>query len=166
MQKQLILFLTLILSPLTLHATDISSGRFSFHLSGEWHVTEDENGSITAIHKQNEATRAFILSVHKLVSEKEIMDALIFLHNYLETLSTKNSSLKKETEFTQFLTTGSAPFDYIAYTDRAQNGFLIGATLGSNSGVVLITYEGDGKYTDGISELKTILNNMKVIQPR
>lgn len=161
--KSIIVFVVVLLCPLTLHAAEVASGKFSFHLNGEWSITKDGNGSITAVQQNKETTRAFILSVHTLTSREEIIDALLYLRNYLDNLPNENSALVKESDFTQYKTSGGAPFDYIAYTDKAQNGFFIGATLGSNSGVVLVTYEGSGNYKNGVRELKVILNNMKII---
>jgi len=37
----------------------------------------------------------------------------------------------------------------------------MGATLGSNFGNLLITYEGTGDTSDGVEELKAILETMK-----
>jgi len=163
MLKSIIVSVVVLLSTFTVHAAEVASGKFSFHLNGEWSVTKDENGSITAVQQNKERTRAFILSVHKLSTSKEIIDALLYLRNYLDNLSNENNALVKEVDFTQYKTSAGAPFDYVAYTDKAQKGFFVGATLGSNSGVVLVTYEGSGNYKEGVSELKVILNNMKTI---
>ena len=163
MHKWIMVFVALLLFPAALHATEVASGRFSFNLNGDWSVTEEDYDAVTAVLQSNEINRAFILSVHKLASSEEIVNTLLYLRNYLGSLSEENGALVKEADFKQYKTESGAPFDYIVYTDEAQSGFFIGATLGSNSGVVLVTYEGSGSYQDGIDELKAILDNMKII---
>lgn len=164
MSKSVVIFIAALLFPFAVHATDVASGKFSFDLKGEWHVTKDEkSGAITAVQQNKEKPRAFILSVHKLASTKQTIDALLYLRNYLNHLSNKNHALVKEADFTQYKTRGGAPFDYIAYTDKARKGFFIGAILGSNAGVVLVTYEGRGSYKNGTAELKSILDHMRTL---
>lgn len=163
MFRSLVVVLLLTLSPYATYAAEVTSGSFSFHLDGEWKTSKDDNGTITAVQQNEKSTRAFILSVYTPSASSEIIDTLLYLRNYLENLSNENTNLTKETDFTQYKTESGAPFDYVAYTDKLQQGFFIGATLGSNSGVVFVTYEGSGSYNKGINELKVILNKMRVI---
>ena len=154
--------LLILLSSLALQATDVDTGKFLFHLNGEWSVFKNKDGAYIAEQHQEKSSRTFIVSVYEIDSSEKILETMVSLRSYLENLSQDDAMLKKETDFIPYETKNEAPFDYIAYTVKGQDGFFTSATLGSSFGVILITYEGNGNYKNGVKELKSILDKMKV----
>ena len=161
MYKQSVLLLLLVLLIPRVYATNVVSGKFSFNLPGKWEVTTEKNGALRAQKKTKGYLRVFILSVEYPRSTKEVSKFLLYLRNYLGNLEKDDKGLKKQTEFAQYVSKGGAPFTYVAYSDVTQKGFFVGATLGSNHGVILITYEGNTTYVRAVKELKSIMDTMK-----
>ena len=47
------------------------------------------------------------------------------------------------------------------------NVFLISASSGTNAGVILVTYEGEGNDTNkAINDFKSLINNIKIEAPK
>lgn len=143
------------------YATQLVSGDFTFDLSGDWNIMTEESGALRAQNNTNGKFRSFIISIFQPESVEAGSKQLVFLQEYLENLGRKNKDLKKENGFILYKTSRGAPFNYITYSSNTNKGFFIGASLGSNSGNIFITYEGNGKSKDGVEELKLVMESMK-----
>jgi hypothetical protein len=90
------------------------------------------------------------------------------VREYLGSLDKLNDGLRKKKGFRDFRNKSGADFSYVVYLNNAnksnknKKGFFIGALFGSNKGVVLITYEGEGNNARAEPELKAILNSLRI----
>ena len=143
------------------YAAEISSSDFSFQLPGDWKISVDKNGTQTAQRIHTKEQRAFILSIPKPRDIEEGSQMLLAWQNIMEEQGQKDKRLKLDKTYGGYKTVRGAPFKYIAFSRAENQGFFIGASLGSNFGVILITYEGNRDLRGAIKELNSILDSMK-----
>lgn len=86
---------------------------------------------------------------------------LLAWQNIMREQDEKDNRLKLDKTYSGYKTVRGAPFKYIAFSRAENQEFFIGASLGSNFGVILITYEGNRDLRGAIKELNSIVDSMK-----
>lgn len=162
MKYKLFILPFLLLISLSVAASELRMDKFSFQFPGNWTVHTNENGAKSAVYKGSDKNREFILTVFQPSNKEETVKFLVDIQDYITNLDQVNSHLKVVTKYTEYTTKYGAPFMYITYSVNSNKGFFIGASLGSSSGILMITYEGGGSYKDAEKEFKEILESMKI----
>ncbi|MFT6993002.1 MAG: hypothetical protein ACJASL_005003 [Paraglaciecola sp.] len=139
-------------------STTVSSNGFQFVLDNEWVIEEQSANSITAANK--ETLQVFILSVYKPTSIEQGAQLFVAMKDYLSNLNEQMPSLFKSTELVPYTSNKSVPWELISYSDKFNSIYFIGACLGTQKGVLMVTFEGEGLATDGATIIKTLLDTM------
>lgn len=162
MKYKLFILPFLLLISHVVDAAELRFENFSFNFAGNWEVHSTESGSTAAVYKGSDKKREFILTIMQPSNQEEAVKYLKDIQDYITNLDQVNSDYKVETKYTEYKTKYGAPFMYITYADNNTKGFFIGASLGSNAGILMITFEGSGSPKTGVEEFKEILESMSI----
>lgn len=159
--KLFILSLVLLIS-FSVDAAELKLEKFSFQLPGNWSVKQKDNATSVALLAQDGKKKELAVTVMHPSSPEETVKFLQDIQDYITNLKEVYSHLKVETKYSEYKTKYGAPFMYITYSDEAGKGFYIGASLGSDVGILMITFKGQGNYSAAVKEFKQILESMKL----
>jgi len=162
MKHYFLIISALLLFSISVNAAELKLDGFSFQFPGNWKVDNNENGSKSAIFDSNGKKKEFELTVLHPTTEEETIGFLENIQDYIGNIYQVNNSLKIVQNFSEYKTKSGAPFMYIVYSGKNSDEFFIGSSLGSTSGILMITFAGIGGHVDAVAEFKGIIETMSI----
>jgi hypothetical protein len=136
-------------------AQDLQVENFKIDLPGEWERQSIQGQTVM----KSEAGRYLSISVFHPQSATDGMRTLMAASESLRSIQ-KSPGVQTHQDFQSFSNAKGAVYQAIQL--KHSEGFLVGVTLGSNKGVMLLTYEGSGAVEDGFKEAQQLLESLSI----
>lgn len=159
MKKIFLFFLIMIVGNTLTFAQNIEYKNLVINFKDNWQVKTGERGELFAM--QMDKKKAFMVSIYYPKSVEEGMQYLIASQQIPKQTLIKTDGVKLIKEDIDITLDNGYPFQGNVFTTNNNQRFLVTASLGSNVGIVLVTYEGEGNDIDNaINEFRDIANSI------
>lgn len=162
--KFLCIFLIIVGINFSIHAQEVTYKNVQINFKQEWSINHGASGELIAF--QSDTKKAFILSIHYPQGAEAGAKQLIELANVSKAAMLNVDGVKLVEENVDIALENGMTFQSNIFTTAFDKRFLMVSTLGSNAGILVITYEGEGTSTaNAIREFRGIVEGLKLKMP-
>ncbi|WP_151799684.1 hypothetical protein [Acinetobacter nosocomialis] len=147
------------------YAQEVKYKNIVVNLKDHWDISKGQNGELVAI--KQESKQAIIISIYYPKGIEEGMQYLVASPQIPKQGLVKMKGVRMINEDINIPLSSGMNYQANVFTTNFDQRFLISASSGTNAGVVLVTYEGEGNDTNkAINDFKTLINNIKIEAPK
>ena len=148
----------------SIYAQEVTYKNVQINFKQEWSINHGASGELIAF--QSDTKKAFILSIHYPQGAEAGAKQLIELANVSKPAMLNVDGVKLVEENVDIALENGMTFQSNIFTTAFDKRFLMVSTLGSNAGILVITYEGEGTSTaNAIREFRGIVEGLKLKMP-
>lgn len=165
MKQLFILFLIIFSFCTNAPAQEVKYKNVIINFKDQWKISQGENGELIAL---KEATKqAFIVSMYYPKGIEEGKQYLIASQEIPKQALVRTDGVKLVKENVDIKVDNHLSFQGNVYMTMYDKRFLISVSLGSNAGILLVTYEGEGNDIDkAIQQFKTLAHEITLEAPK
>ena len=147
------------------YAQEVKYKNMVVNLKDQWDISKGQNGELIAI--KQESKQAVIISIYYPKGIEEGMQYLVASLQIPKQGLVKMEGVTLVNEDINIPLSNGMNYQANVFTTNFDKRFLISASSGTNAGVILITYEGEGNDTNkAINDFKILINNIKIEAPK
>jgi len=164
--KRILLLLLVFFYLLTpTYAQEVKYKNIVVNLKDHWDISKGQNGELVAIKQTSK--QAVIISIYYPKGIEEGMQYLVASLQIPKQGLLKMEGVALVNEDINIPSNSGMNFQANVFTTNFDKRYLISASSGTNAGVILVTYEGEGNDTKkAINDFKSLINNINIEAPK
>ncbi len=147
------------------YAQEVKYKNIVVNLKDQWDISKGQNEELIAIKQASK--QAIIISIYYPKGIEEGMQYLVASLQIPKQGLVKMKGVTLVNEDINIPLSNGMNYQANVFTTNFDKRFLISASSGTNAGVILVTYEGEGNDTNkAINDFKSLINNIKIEAPK